>query len=259
MNELTRAAIERDAAQAEREVANCAACTVTNDIGACPNLSKGFRAIQKPYPRDGIPYLSYLQCDHNRRLRAEHKIKAMQAASNLGAGFWSRTFDSYEVGKHNQMAYFDARNYATTFGTTRRWLILRGPNGTGKTHLAVAIMQSAIAQDVQPYFAPSAAMIRQLGSSYQSDTTDEYVGTLQTTGMLVIDDLGKEDNTDKAKTFIFQVIDARYNGDMPTVITTNLSDVELEARYGTAIISRLMQVADMVEVGGPDYRLEGAR
>lgn len=255
MNEALKAKIERDASTAEREAKNCLECDSLASIKECRNSMRGYCAVVAKYP-DGLPYLRFRECVINRKFKLQHKINTMRAESNLGERFWGRTFDTFQINDDNRAAFEAVNAYADTFVDSRRWLILAGPVGTGKTHLAVAVLNAAIEQGVQPYFIPAPDMIRKLGASYQDDSTMEYLWMLQGSELLVLDDAGKEMTQEKNKEFMFQLLNNRYEGDRPTVITTNLSPNDLIGRYGDAVASRLREVADLVIVDGADYRLK---
>jgi hypothetical protein len=73
---------------------------------------------------------------------------------------------------------------------------------------------------------------------------------------LVLDDLGRERGTDFAIETLFGLVDHRYGAGLTTLVTTNFSPNELARRGYDAIVSRLIEEADVVKLTASDYRLE---
>lgn len=250
MTELMDKTLTSNRRLAEREAENCSRCNGVDSITCCPNLMRGYMAIY----RDNEP-LAYRECEYGKRLRLQHRQKAMMGAANLGERFWSRTFDRFTVKDFNRRAYESARNYASTFIQSRRWLILSGPVGVGKTHLAVAVLLDAIGRNLEPLYCPVVDMLARHRASFQTEDTMDYDTRLRDNDLLVLDDLGKERDDEKAKEFLFGIINGRYEGDMPTIITTNLDGEGIKRRYGMPILSRLSEVGEIVVMTGSDWRL----
>jgi DNA replication protein DnaC len=73
---------------------------------------------------------------------------------------------------------------------------------------------------------------------------------------LVIDDLGAEDATSRAKSLVNRIISARYDEQLPTVITTNLTTAEISTRYGERLMDRIMHFGQVVRCDDCDMRAE---
>jgi len=73
---------------------------------------------------------------------------------------------------------------------------------------------------------------------------------------VVIDDLGAEDATSKAKSLVNYIISHRYDEQMPTVITTNLSRADLTVRYGERLTDRIMHFGQIVRCDDCDMRAQ---
>jgi len=80
--------------------------------------------------------------------------------------------------------------------------------------------------------------------------------------LLIIDDLGKEPATEWVISTLYGIVNERYERELPTIITTNYADEELARRLsrngdtttGEAILSRLHEMCDGVEMWFDDYR-----
>ena len=72
----------------------------------------------------------------------------------------------------------------------------------------------------------------------------------------MIDDLGKEKQTEWSNSILYQVINRRYENFLPVIITTNETMGDLERNIGQATLSRLIEMCDGVRMDGKDYRRE---
>lgn len=254
--DVQKAVFSRDQAAADKDAANCAKCTGIRTIGECRNSTPGYQSIIKHY-QDGMPYLVLRECGYAAMIRNVYRLKSRLATSGLGEHFWNRTLDSFEITETNRKAFETVKAWSDTIGV-RRWLVLTGDVGLGKTHLAAGAMQEKMKQGLYCLYNLAASMVFGWHAAYQSNTLAAYEEELTTADLLFVDDLGKESATDNAKKFIISVFDNRYESDRSTIITTNFSLQQLRDVYGKPLISRLAEVAEFIAMTGEDYRLRGA-
>jgi len=143
-------------------------------------------------------------------------------------------------------------------------LYLQGPNGTGKSQTASAIALAFVEKGKSAHFTSGGKLLSKLRDAMHSDENEaEIFAELATPDLLIIDDLGKENQTPWAVSMIYMAIDDRYNTRKPVVITSNFSKRELIARLSIAadsstaeaIVSRLFEMTTKIEMGGEDRRL----
>ena len=152
-----------------------------------------------------------------------------------------------------------------------RGLLLVGPVGVGKTHLAVAILRELIDRyQVQGLFYQFGALLRRIQDSYNPISQTSELTVLQpvfNADVLVLDELGASKPTDWVRDTMMQIINTRYNDKRLTIFTTNYSDKRsdekdptelLEERIGVPLRSRLYEMCRTVEVRGEDYRKKSA-
>ena len=160
----------------------------------------------------------------------------------------------------------------------RPGLLFMGASGTGKTHLAVAVLRELIGRGFEGVFYDFQNLLDRIRSGYDqaSGTSDrEAYRTALETEIVVLDDLGAHRVTDWVEDTVTAIITYRCNNGKATIVTTNLRDPEagdkrssgleenlqtkffLEERVGTRARSRLFEMCRLVRMPQvEDYRLK---
>jgi DNA replication protein DnaC len=133
-------------------------------------------------------------------------------------------------------------------------LLLQGSAGTGKTHLAAAIVRARIEAGRRATFQRSADLYAALRETYRGQGSEETIfREYVESSLVVLDDLGAGSLSDYERRATLEVLDRRLIHLRPTVVTTNLSLSELEARLDDRVASRLSSLTRL-ELTGRDRR-----
>ncbi|RLE17674.1 MAG: DNA replication protein DnaC [Acidobacteria bacterium] len=141
-------------------------------------------------------------------------------------------------------------------------LLLMGPVGTGKTHLAVATLQELITgKGVQARFQDFTSLVLEIQMTFDTPGAQrELMRPLISADLLVLDELGAGKVTPWVMDLLYYLVNSRYVEGRKTIFTTNYSDFgtggqeTLTDRVSARIRSRLYEMCRRIELRGSDYR-----
>jgi DNA replication protein DnaC len=179
----------------------------------------GFLRSNVPFghPNFGKP----IACKCKETERKEKRRQQLRDMSNMDA-FRSQIFRTFTL---NMAGVQEAYNEAMDFSKDPHgWLVLVGPNGCGKTHLAAAIANTSLDSGAVVLFEAVPDLLDHLRAAFAptaNEVYDQLFSKMREAELLVLDDLGSQQSSSWANEKLFQLLNYRYNMSMPTVITAN--------------------------------------
>lgn len=193
--------------------------------------------------------------------RARIHLEAMLGQAAIPRRFQDRSLDNFVAETpEQQRALSIAREFAENFAQHAErgeGIVMSGMPGTGKSHLATAILQSVMPSSVGLYIT-CASLIRAVRATWSRDSERTEVDVLRelgTVALLVIDEVGVSGGTDNEQALIFDVLDRRYRDMRPTILLTNLDKSGFKTFVGDRVFDRLTETARWVTFEWGSYRL----
>ncbi len=245
------------ASEKRRHDAACAECPYT--VETCEQCR--YNAEPFSSARYSNAFLRCIPACAKYKVRMEQRrIAKLIGESGMGARFQMRTFATFREDAATETAKRLAQTFCADIKTNPRatGLMLIGPYGCGKTHLAAAILHRCAEDGTPGMFVVAPDLLAQIRSSYRTGDgrADEIVDAAKNTPLLVLDDLGAEKASPWVQEQLYMLINHRYEHMLPTVITTNNDGAELEAELGRRTLSRLAEMTVPIKIKAGDYRMK---
>jgi DNA replication protein DnaC len=204
------------------------------------------------------------------------------AAAGIPKKYRNCTLDTFETDFNGASptlarALAIARQFVDAYpvDTGGKGLLITGPNGVGKTHLAIGVLRRLIRErGVKGLFCDYRELLKRIQNSYnpQVQATElDLLNPICTAEALVIDDIGTQKPTDWVWDTVAYILNTRYSENLSTIVTTHFPDLpagkgemteveraareqSLGDRIGDSMRSRLAEMCIKIEMSGGDLR-----
>ena len=219
----------------------------------CP-ICKGVRFVHPLLSSGKTDFSQVVPCRCAEQGADEKRQNRLQRYSNLGS-LTRLTFASLNP-RGNSKELINQGQFHRTFEAAsafarqpKGWFVLSGPSGCGKTHLAAGIGNHCIENSKPVFYITTPDLLDHLRSSFNPDsetTYDEFFEQVRNTTLLILDDFGMQSGTAWAKEQLDQLLNHRFNNQLPTVIVSIVPIAELEDRIRTRLVdSELCQIHEI--------------
>lgn len=152
------------------------------------------------------------------------------------------------------------------FVVHKQWLIMAGSSGTGKSHIAKALLLLACQQQYRCRYVTASFMLRDLLSGLADDSVEDKLKAYVRPDLLLIDEIGfdrLEQESNRNASLFFKVIEGRYCK-KSTILTTNIDFKALGEYLGdpvvtAALVDRMVHHAVIISIDGPSYRMHESK
>lgn len=184
----------------------------------------------------------------------QDRLKALFTSSLMDKKFTRETFEDWDFNKGSKQMYNVGTKYCENFKKAKEeglGLLIHGNPGNGKTYLSNCIANRLISSYTPVISVSVNGLLQRIQKTYNSwgkEAEDGILQSLANADLLIIDDLGTEQDTDWSRSKVYNIIDSRYRNGLPLIVSTNKSIKELKELYHVRTIDRLLEMCTPLEI-----------
>ena len=196
-------------------------------------------------------------CEQEIAARYSKRIHRYLKEAKLPAGKTLATFD-FKYAKSVNMAHIQALAENSSWLDKAENLIIFGPSGVGKSHIAAAIGHALVDQGIRCFFSSTSSLVQKLQLARKEFRLPDVMHKLDKYPAIILDDIGYAKKDESETNVLFELIAHRYEtGSL--IITANQPFSEWDKIFQdnmmvVAAIDRLVHHATIINVQGESYR-----
>jgi len=228
-----------------------------------PSIVASYQAIADQASKESLSYSNFLL----KLFEEESKQRLIRGREMVlkTAGFpVLKTMETFDY-KSSSLNQTQLRQLSSlTFVDRKENILLLGPSGVGKTHLAIALGYLCTQSRIKTRFMTMADLLLQLESAQYMHKLDNYLKRFMQNRVLILDEFGYIKLNEVQANLLFQVINKKYETGS-IIITTNLPFTKWkevlnnDEALTAAILDRLIHHSHIINIQGESYRLKQKR
>ncbi len=180
-----------------------------------------------------------------------------QSFDNFSLDYYKKNAHHYEMMSRN-LAFL--RDYASSFDPkSSPSILMMGGTGLGKTHLSSAVARGVIEKGNDVFYTGAIDLFSQFEiqrfKSYNNEP-NELIERYFECDLLIIDDLGTEIINQFSISTLYNLLNDRLSRRKPTIVSTNLTQEDIQKKYTDRITSRMLGEYKVVFFAGTDIRAQ---
>jgi DNA replication protein DnaC len=227
------------------------------------HLSAQLDAICEQAAKKDLGYREFLMEALDSEWKGRHR-KGVESRLKMARFPWIKTLDQFDFSFQPSVDKKVIRELSTlAFVERAENVIILGPPGVGKTHLAIALGVKAVEAGHKVLFLTLEAMITRLARARMENRSDRQLQQFVYPKVLIIDEMGYLPMNREEAGMLFRLLNRRYEK-LCLIITSNKSFVDWGELFNdhvlaTAILDRLLHHCTTINIKGESYRLKEKR
>lgn len=223
-----------------------ATCEMHGDYQRISLTGKVYRGV------DNVKHSQCPECVKAELMDIESSLRALRVADLLDNAGIARRFEACEFENYQAINQDAAKNLASCQRYTDSWpdrlkagtgLVMTGNCGTGKNHLAVSIVKKIIRDHLAKVeITDVMRLTRAVKSTWRHNaemTEEDVIERFASLDLLIIDEVGVQFGSPTEMTILQEIINARYESILPTILISNLTFDQLKETIGERIVDRV--------------------
>lgn len=205
-------------------------------------------------------YIDNEKCSCYRKLEAEFLYDYSNIRDLLERNNFGTLSYEYYVGDELtafQQAVTTCKNYINNFNSDYRNLLFLGEVGVGKTFLSSCVAKELIDKGCSVIFFSATQLFQTISNIlYDKETLSDFMQTIYTADLLIIDDLGTEMTNDFVRSYLLSIVSERALRRKSMIYSSNKSLNDIIERYSDRVFSRLYEDCEIIELTCKDIRTQ---
>jgi DNA replication protein DnaC len=229
-----------------------------------PTVYAHWKEVSNTARTQGLNYGDFLATllDLELTVKEQNKLERMIKQSKLPP---AKTLSNFKFSQTKDINQNQIEQLANNSDWVKKQenLILFGPSGAGKTHLACAIAYQQLQQGIKALFAKTTLLVQTLQTAKNEFRLNKELERLGRFELLILDDMGYVKKSDQETSVLFELIENRYETGS-VIITANQPFNEWDQLFpdpvmAVAAVDRLIHHATIISIDEDSYRAKQAR